>query len=180
MTVRQVELLPSQKRSKRVGVKAGFIAILDGYTFQNDKSKELTSTGQVSHYWHCEIKTCGARIITDDQDTTLSLPNHNHEPPERKVCVEFWVWIKLMFRLLSSVYTPRFVRRLRPRLKILPELSTFYLLIILKLWPLLQSLASRIWHDELVTRTIQSYHSQKIQLTLKYLSVCTIMLVVSY
>ena len=83
---RRVSLVPSQKASKRVDVKSGVNAILDGYVFVNDKSQRLASNGEMRHYWHCEEKSCKSRLITDDSDLVISVTNHvDHDPPRRKV-----------------------------------------------------------------------------------------------
>jgi hypothetical protein len=84
---RKVELVPTQKPSKKEDdTKAGFTAILDGYTFEKDKNHRLASIDEMRHYWHCLDKNCKARLITNDDDEVFNEPKHgDHDPPKKEV-----------------------------------------------------------------------------------------------
>jgi hypothetical protein len=87
MAGRSIELIPSQKQSKRVGdTKAGFYALLDGYLFTNTKSKNTVSFG-LRHYWSC--KNCNATLTTTDDDTVISVGAHTCEKPLKQVSFYF-------------------------------------------------------------------------------------------
>jgi len=91
MAVRQtVMFILSRKESKHSSSKSGFNAILDGYSFDCDKSFTPASTGILQHYWRCQVSSCKSRIITDDAGTVLkSCKPHSHDPPKRKVSPKF-------------------------------------------------------------------------------------------
>jgi hypothetical protein len=82
MAGRIVQLVATQKRSKRVGTKSGFYALLDGYLFVNTKSKNTVSYG-LRHYWKC--KNCSATMTTTNDDAVVSVGTHCCEKSLKEV-----------------------------------------------------------------------------------------------
>lgn len=82
MAVQVVELIASQKRSKRTGTKSGYYAKLNGYLFTNTKSRMTVSFG-LRHYWKC--KNCNACMTTDDNDEVIVVGKHSCEQSMREV-----------------------------------------------------------------------------------------------
>jgi hypothetical protein len=82
MADRRVTLIVSQKKSKRIGTKSGFVAELDGYLFYNDNSKDTVTFGW-RHYWKC--KDCSTRLITTEDDLVISVGSHLCEKSEKEV-----------------------------------------------------------------------------------------------
>jgi hypothetical protein len=82
MSARTVQLIASQKASKRTGTKSGFLALLDGYIFNNFNSANTVSYGW-RHYWKC--KNCSARLITSEEDVVVSVDPHACEKSMKEV-----------------------------------------------------------------------------------------------
>lgn len=82
MAGRIVQLVPSQKKSKRAGSKSGFFALLDGYLFAYGDFKSTVSFG-IRHYWKC--KNCMARLTTTEDDAVVSVGIHSCEKSIKEV-----------------------------------------------------------------------------------------------
>ena len=80
MLGRKFTLIVSQKKTKRVDPKSGFIAELDGYLFYNSKD---TVTFGWRHYWKC--KDCSTRLTTTDDDQVASVGTHVCEKSLKEV-----------------------------------------------------------------------------------------------
>ena len=84
-----VTFILSRKESKKKATgKSGFTALLDGYSFDCDKSGKASP---IRHYWRCQDQTCDSRIITNDDGLVLrdAKPEHNHDPPKEEVSSDF-------------------------------------------------------------------------------------------
>jgi hypothetical protein len=82
MSESKVNLIVSQKATKRTGEKSGFLAELNGYLFYNTNSSETVNYG-LRHYWKC--KDCPARLITTSDDIVASVGEHLCEKSAKDV-----------------------------------------------------------------------------------------------
>jgi len=94
MTTQKINLIKSQKGTKRGNSKSGDVAELSGYLYYNTNSANTVAFG-VRHYWKCI--NCPARMTTTNEDIVASVGKHSCEKSAKEVSFYYFNNIYLYF-----------------------------------------------------------------------------------